>query len=48
MSFENQIQQWVQVDNQMKTLNEKLKELRDIKNKRDVKYLPEIKRFYTN
>jgi seryl-tRNA synthetase len=32
MSFENQIQQWVQVDNQMKTLNEKLKELRDLKN----------------
>jgi len=32
MSFENQIQQWVQVDNQMKSLNEKLKELRDLKN----------------
>ena len=114
MSFEQQIQQWVSLDNQMKSLNEKLKELRDlknnisekihihvdenqlnnaavkindgqlkflkiketqtltfkyletclseiikneeqvkkiveyIKNKREVKYLPEIKRFYTN
>ena len=32
MSFEQQIQQWVSLDNQMKSLNEKLKELRDLKN----------------
>ena len=29
MSFENQIQQWVSLDNQLKQLNEKVKELRD-------------------
>jgi hypothetical protein len=28
MSFEGQIQQWVDVDNQLKNLNEKVKELR--------------------
>jgi phage shock protein A len=32
MSFENQIQQWVQLDNQIKQLNEKTKELRDKRN----------------
>ena len=114
MSFEQNIQQWISVDNQMKQLTDKIKELRDkkntlndaifnhvensnlsnatvqisdgklkfiktkdtqqltfkyletclheiikneeqvnkiveyIKNKRDVKYVPEIKRFYAN
>jgi len=32
MSFEQQIQQWVTIDNQMKILNDKMKELRDKKN----------------
>jgi hypothetical protein len=32
MSFENQIQLWVQIDNQLKLLNEKTKELRDKRN----------------
>ena len=32
MSFENQIQQWVSIDNQLKQLNEKTKELRVKKN----------------
>ena len=32
MSFEQQIQQWVQIDNQLKSFNEKIKELRDKKN----------------
>jgi len=32
MSFENQIQQWVSVDNQLKQINEKVKELRDKRN----------------
>ena len=32
MSFEGQIQQWVSIDNQLKGLNEKVKELRDKKN----------------
>jgi len=32
MSFEQQIQQWVTIDNQLKTLNEKTKELREMKN----------------
>lgn len=32
MSFEQQIQQWVGIDNQMKILNDKMKELRDKKN----------------
>jgi seryl-tRNA synthetase len=32
MSFENQIQQWVSLDNQLKQLNEKTKELRDKRN----------------
>jgi len=29
MSFESQIQQWVLIDNQLKTLNEKTRELRE-------------------
>lgn len=32
MSFENQIQNWVSIDNQLKILNEKIKDLRDKKN----------------
>jgi len=32
MSFENQIQQWVSLDNQLKQLNEKTKELREKRN----------------
>ena len=32
MSFENQIQQWVSYDNQLKNLNEKVKELREKRN----------------
>lgn len=33
MSFENQIQQWVGIDNQLKQINEKAKELREKRNK---------------
>uniref|UniRef100_A0A6C0EQS9 Uncharacterized protein n=1 Tax=viral metagenome TaxID=1070528 RepID=A0A6C0EQS9_9ZZZZ len=29
MSFENQIKEWVSIDNQLKNLNEKVKELRE-------------------
>ncbi len=32
MSFENQIQNWVSIDNQLRILSEKMKELRDKKN----------------
>jgi hypothetical protein len=32
MSFENQIQQWVSIDNQLRIVNDKAKELRDAKN----------------
>jgi hypothetical protein len=32
MNFEHYIQQWVGIDNQMKLLNDKIKELRDKKN----------------
>lgn len=32
MSFESQIQQWVLIDNQLKNLNEKTKELREKRN----------------
>ena len=32
MSFENNIQKWVSIDNEIKRLNEKLKGLRDEKN----------------
>ena len=32
MSFEQHIQQWVSIDNQMKLLSDKIKELRDKKN----------------
>jgi seryl-tRNA synthetase len=32
MSFENQIQQWVSLDNQLKQMNEKTKELREKRN----------------
>jgi hypothetical protein len=31
MSFEQQIQQWVSIDNQIRVLNDKIKELRDKK-----------------
>ena len=32
MSFQQNIQQWVSIDNQMKILNDKMKELREKKN----------------
>jgi dihydroorotase len=32
MSFEQQIQQWVSIDNQLKQMNEKVKEMRERKN----------------
>jgi dihydroorotase len=32
MSFENQIQQWVSIDNQLKQINEKVRELREKRN----------------
>ena len=32
MSFENQIQQWVSLDNQLKQLNEKTRDLREKRN----------------
>jgi len=32
MSFENKIQQWVHIDNQLKILNEQVKQLRDQRN----------------
>jgi hypothetical protein len=32
MSFENQIQQWVLLDNQLKQLNEKIKDMREKRN----------------
>lgn len=32
MSFENKIQQWVQLDNQLKKLNEQIKQLREQRN----------------
>jgi len=32
MSFENKIQQWLQIDNQLKKLNEEIKQLRDQRN----------------
>ena len=32
MSFENKIQQWVQLDNQLKKLNEQTKQLREQRN----------------
>jgi hypothetical protein len=32
MSFENKIQQWVHLDNQVKKLNEEIKELREQRN----------------
>ncbi|MCJ7801584.1 MAG: hypothetical protein MUP82_04420 [Candidatus Marinimicrobia bacterium] len=33
MSFEGQIQQWVQIDNQLKQINDKAKELREKRNR---------------
>ena len=32
MSFENKIQQWVQLDNQLKKLNEQVKQIREQRN----------------
>lgn len=32
MSFDNKIQQWVQIDNQVKKLNEQVKQLREQRN----------------
>lgn len=39
MSFEKQVQEWVVVDNQIKTLTNKLKELRDIRNTNEASIL---------
>jgi hypothetical protein len=36
MNFEQQIQQWVSLDNQMKQLNEKVKDLRNKRNNLEV------------
>jgi septal ring factor EnvC (AmiA/AmiB activator) len=32
MSFENKVQQWIQIDNQLKKLNEQIKQLREQRN----------------
>ena len=32
MNFENQLQQWIQIDNQLKTFNEKVRVLREQRN----------------
>lgn len=39
MSFENEIQQWVIIDNQIKQYNEKIRELRDKRNKLEINLL---------
>jgi protein-serine/threonine kinase len=39
MSFENQIQQWVSLDNQLKNLNDKVKEIREKKNNLEESWL---------
>lgn len=33
MNFENQIQNWISIDNEIKILNEKIKKLRETRNK---------------
>ena len=42
MSFEKQVQDWVNVDNQIKTLGNKMKELREIKNNNEISILKYI------
>jgi hypothetical protein len=42
MSFEESVQQWVALDNQMKLLNEKIKDLRDKKSRLYDKMTPYI------
>ena len=42
MSFEKQVQDWVAVDNQIKTLGNKMKELREIKNNNETSILKYI------
>jgi len=42
MSFEKQVQDWVNVDNQIKTLGNKMKELKEIKNNNEISILKYI------
>ena len=39
MNFEKQVQEWVAADNQIKTLTNKIKELRDIRNTNEASIL---------
>ena len=48
MSFEKQIQQWVAIDNQMKILNDNIKELRDKKNNISQQINNQIENKYTS
>ena len=48
MSFEQQIQQWVAIDNQMKILNDNMKELRDKKNNISQQINNQIENKYTS
>jgi hypothetical protein len=42
MSFEEQIQQWVSLDNQMKQLNDRVKEIRDKRNTLEEKIIHHV------
>ena len=48
MSFEQQIQQWVAIDNQLKILNDNIKELRDKKNNISQQINNQIENKYTS
>ena len=48
MSFEQQIQQWVSIDNQLKILNDNIKELRDKKNNISQQINNQIENKYTS
>jgi hypothetical protein len=48
MSFEENIQQWVALDNQMKLLNEKIKEIREKKSRLYDKMTPYIEQHNLN
>lgn len=39
MSFEKKVQDWVMLDNQIKAMNDKLKELKEIRNTNEVEIL---------
>ncbi len=48
MSFEKKVQEWVMMDNQIKTLNDKIKELKELRNTNEVEILTHVEKNHLN